>query len=140
MQTFILIVQAAMNGEVTDFSNAQGLVQQTIDLWYGEVKPVQKGIWHYRGYQNLRSFIGSPFAVTYAQHPEQVPPDPFDDKAGPNPCNGACSLGHFFLERRGAVVLQVVNDILLGNHGVMVLSAVPAHETQQGYPAQSLAY
>lgn len=140
MQTFVLIVQATMSGEITTFADAQSLVQQTIDLWYGEVKPVQKGLWPYRGYRAIRSFIGSPFAVTFAQHPEQVPPDPFDDKAGPNPCNGACSLGHFFLERRGAVILQVVNDILLGLHGVMVLSAVPPHETQQGYPAISVAY
>lgn len=140
METFVLIVQATVRHEITSFAQAQSLVQQTIDLWYGEVQPVQRGVWHYRGYQNLSQFIGSNFAVTFAQHPEVIPPDPFDDKAGPNPCNGACSLGHFFLERRGATVLQVVSDILAGRHGAMVLAAVPPHETQQGYPQTQVTY
>lgn len=140
METFVLIVQATIRREITSLSQAQSLVQQTIDLWYGEVQPVQRGVWHYRGYQNLAQFIGSNFAVTFAQHPEVIPPDPFDDKAGPNPCNGACSLGHFFLERRGAIVLQVVSDILAGRHGTMVFAAVPAHETQQGYPETKVTY
>lgn len=140
METFVLIVQATIKREITTLAQAQSLVQQTIDLWYGEVKPIQRGVWHYRGLQSINSFIDSSFAVTYAQHPEQVPPDPFDDRNAPNPCNGACSMGHFFLERRGAIVLQVVSDILAGRHGVMVLAAIPAHETQQGYPQVSVTY
>ncbi len=140
METFVLIVQATVRREITSFSQAQSLVQQTIDLWYGEVKPVQRGTWHYRGLASINSFIGSSFAVTFAQNPASLPGDPFDDAVSPNPCNGACSLGHFFLERRGAVVLQVVSDILAGRHGTMILAAVPPHETQQGYPQVSVTY
>jgi len=139
MQTFALIVQAAAQGQITTFSQALQLVQNTVDLWYGEVRAIQRGVWHYRGYNSLASFLNSDFAVTYAHFPERVPPDPFDDQT-PNPCNGACSLGHYFLERRAAIVLQAVNEILAGKHGRLVLSQVPPHATQQGFPPQSVTY
>ncbi len=139
IQTFALIAQAAAQGQITDFTQATQLVDRTIGLWYGEVRPIQRGNWPYRGYRDIGSFLNSDFARTYAQFPERVPPDPFDDRT-PGTCNAACSMGHYFAERNGAIVLQTVNDILHGGHGTMILPNIPAHATQQGYPQTSVTY
>jgi hypothetical protein len=140
MQAFVLVAQATVAGEINSVAEAKQHTDQIVADWYGQVKSIQRGHWPYRGYQNIASFIGSKFATVFAQHPEQLPGDPFDDKNGPNPCNGACSVGHFFIERRAAVVLEVVAEILAGQHGVMVLSAIPAHETQSGFPEIRMVY
>jgi hypothetical protein len=140
LQALILVAQATIFFEINSLAEAKQHTDTIISDWYNQVRSIQRGTWHYRGYQNIGAFIGSPFATIYAQHPEQVPPDPFDDAHGPNPCNGACSVGHYFVERNAAIVLQGISDILAGNHGELVLPELPAHETQNGFPEIRLAY
>jgi hypothetical protein len=103
LQALILVAQATIYMEINSVAEAKAHTDTIISDWYNQVRSIQRGTWHYRGYQNVGAFIGSPFAKIYAQHPEQVPGDPFDDAHAPNPCNGACSVGHYFVERNAAI-------------------------------------
>jgi hypothetical protein len=142
LQALILVAQATIYGEINSVAEAKAHTDTIISDWYNQVRSIQRGTWHYRGYQNVAAFIGSPFAKIYAQYPEQVPPDPFDESFArkPDPCNAACVVGHYWVERNAAIVLQGVSDILAGNHGELVLPEIPAHDTQNGFPEIRLVY
>jgi len=131
IQTLILILQAVINKEVTSASAAQSLVDQTIAAYYGEVKPIQRGRWPYVG-----SDLSLDYDKVWIKRTQVANPDAH----APDPCNGACVIGHFFVERNGKLVMAAVNDVLAGRHGSVLFPQVPAHETQQGYPAVTVTY
>lgn len=138
IQTMVLIVQAGVAKEITSKSVAQSLVDQTIAAYYGEVKPIQRGMWHYRG-----DDINISYATSYdrsARGGVYGSKNKSPDAHAPDPCNGACVIGHHFIERGGKLVMIAMADILAGKHGSVVFPTVPPHETQQGYPAVTVSY
>lgn len=131
IQTLILILQATINREITSTGAAQSLVDQTIAAYYGEVKPIQRGRWPYVGKDLSLDYDKVWIKRTQVANP---------DAHAPDPCNGACVIGHFFVERNGKLVMSAVADIIAGRHGSVLFPQVPAHETQQGYPAVTVTY
>jgi hypothetical protein len=113
IQTYVLIMQGAAAKQIT-VAQAQVYCDHIVSDYYGEVKPIQRGLW--------------PFDTdTESKHP-------------PNPCNGACSVGHFHIERNRRMVMNCVADAWNGGHGICDFPQVNAHETQQGYPHTTVAY
>jgi len=139
IQTFVLIVQAVLAKEVTDVNTAQGLVDKTIAAFYGEVRPIQRGTWSYKPtdyaanqtYENSWK-AGQP-GVNHTQ-------DALRSNWPPDPCNGACVVGHYFIERGGIVTMEAVSNILRGLHGVAVFPTIPPYQTQQGFQSVSISY
>lgn len=130
-QTFVLIVQAALGREITNLQTAQSLVDQTIAAYYGEVRPIQRGVWH---------FTGNDLSLDYETIWKGRKQGSGNDYHAPDPCNGACVIGHFFIERSGKLAMVAVSEIIAGRHGSMMLPQIPAHETQQGHPAVTVSY
>jgi hypothetical protein len=113
IQTYVLIMQGAAARQVS-VADARVYCDRVVNDYYAEVKPIQRGLW--------------PFdSDTESKHP-------------PNPCNGACSVGHFHIERNRRMTMNCVADAWNGGHGVCDFPQVDAHETQQGYPHTTVAY
>jgi hypothetical protein len=130
-QTLVLIVQAAISREITNLQTAQSLISQTISAYYGEVKPIQRGVWH---------FTGDDLSLDYDKIWIKRTQGSGNDYHAPDPCNGACLIGHFFIERGGKLAMVAVNEIISGRHGSITFPMIPAHETQQGHPAVTVSY
>lgn len=139
IQTLVLIVQATLAREITTASAAQDLVNQTIAAFYGEVRPIQRGTWKYldtdfaanQTYENSWK-AGAP-GVQHTQ-------DALKSNWPPDPCNGACVVGHYFVERGGKVAMAAVNNILAGLHGTAVFPTIPPYQTQQGFASVTISY
>lgn len=136
MNAFVLVLQGVLVGEISDLATAQGHLDTIVSDWYGEVKHVQRGTWHYTG-QDLTADYQKVW-IRRTQPARGAPG--FSDYHAPDPCNGACVMGHFFIERGRLLVLAAANDALGGNHGVLVLPAIPAHQTQSGFPEVRAVY
>lgn len=136
VQTFTLIVQAVMAREITDVNTAQSLCDQTVAAYYGEVKPIMKGTWHYTG-QDMTADYDKVW-VKRTQPPTGAPG--YSDYHAPDPCNAACVVGHFFGERNSFVTMAAVKAILAGQHGTATFPTVPPYATQQGYPQVQIQY
>lgn len=138
INAMVCVVEAVLNGEITTAADAQTRLQQVVSDWYGEVKKIQKGTWHY--------------TLTPAQDPSLLagvgvggPGDPSPGSTAPigkkpNPCNAACTVGHCNIERNAAIASLTVTAILAGNHGVMTFPAIGAHDTQSGLPEVQVVY
>jgi hypothetical protein len=131
-----LVMQAVLAGAITSTAAAQQALQQIVADWYGEVKTVQKGTWHYTG-QDLSADYQKVW-IQRTQPPKGAPG--FSDYHAPDPCNGACVIGHFFAERNSFLVMAAVSDALAGNHGQLMLPEIPAHDTQSGSPEVTVTY
>lgn len=136
VQAYALVLQAVLAGEITDAQTAQQHCDQIEKDWYAEVKPVQRGSWPYTG-QDLSADYDKVW-VKRTQPAKGAPG--YSDYHAPDPCNGACVVGHLFTERNNFVVMAAVRDALAGNHGVMVLEKIPPHETQSGMPEVEVIY
>lgn len=139
IQTLVLILQAAIAKEITSVSAAQSLVDQTIAAYYGEVRPIQRGTWHYldTDYAANQTYVNSwKASAPGVQHTQ----DALRSNWPPDPCNGACVVGHYFVERGGKVTMEAVKNIVAGLHGTAFFPEVPPHETQQGFPTVTVAY
>lgn len=136
VQTFTLIVQAVMAKEIRDVNTAQSLCDQTVAAWYGEVKPIQRGTWHYTGADMTADY--DKVWVKRTQPPQGAPG--YSDYHAPDPCNAACMMGHFFAERNSFVTMAAVKDILAGKHGTATFPTIPPYATQQGYPQVQITY
>jgi len=97
---------------------------------------VQRGTWHYTG-QDLSADYNKVW-IQRTQPPAGAPG--YSDYHAPNPCNGACVIGHFFAERNVFLVMNAVNDALAGNHGQLILPEIPPHDTQSGSPEVVVTY
>jgi hypothetical protein len=136
IQTFAMIVQAAATGEIRDQGTANDLADKTVALFYGEVKPIQRGNWPYTGKDMTADYVK--VWLKRFQPPANAPG--YSDYHAPDPCNAACVIGHFFAERNAWLVKYAVADILAGNHGVVTFPQIPAYATQQGYPEMDVSY
>lgn len=139
LNAMVMVAQAAIHGEIHSLQEAQAHTMQIVQDWYNQVKPIQRGTWHYTAQdfaanQTYRNSWkrGSP-GVEHTQ-------DALKSNWPPDPCNGACVIGHYFVERTAIVVQATVGEILAGRHGTMVLPEIPVHETQTGFPEIRMVY
>lgn len=130
IQTFALIVQAVVRGQITTQAAANAYADQTVSAWYGEVQPIQRGHWPFNG------DMSADYDTVWIRRTQK----PGNDYHAPDPCNAACVMGHFFAERNAFLVKYATRDILAGNHGSVVFPAIPAYATQQGYPQTAVTY
>jgi hypothetical protein len=130
IQTFGLIVQAVAKGEITSQTQVNQLADRTVSLFYGEVKPIQRGHWPFAG------DMSADYDAVWIRRTQK----PGTDYHAPDPCNAACVMGHFFAERNAMLVKYACADCLAGNHGSVVFPEIPKYATQQGYPQSSVTY
>lgn len=136
LNAMVLVMQGVLNGEISSIATVQGMLQQIGSDWYAEVKPVQRGTWHYSG-QDLTA----DYQKVWIQRTQPAAGAPgYSDYHAPDPCNGACVIGHFFTERNQLLVLAAATDALAGNHGQLMLPEIPAHDTQSGAPEVTVTY
>lgn len=136
LNAMVLVLQAVLNGEVASIAQAQSMLDRIVSDWYAEVKPVQRGTWHYTGQDMTADY--QKVWIKRTQPSKGVPG--YSDYHAPDPCNGACVVGHFFAERNRLLVLAAVRDTLAGNHGLLTLPEIPPHETQSGVPEVTVVY
>jgi hypothetical protein len=131
----VICFQGILNAQLTLATAQTALAQITAD-WYGEVKNIERGRWPYTGQD-----LSADFIKVWQQRFQPAPGAPgFSDYHAPDPCNGACVIGHFFAERNAFLVLAAGRDALAGNHGTLTLPAIPAHDTQTGMPEIQVVY
>jgi hypothetical protein len=135
MNAFVLVLQAVLLGEIADLATAEGHLDTILSDYFGEVKNIQRGTWPYTPENNKRDGFSGALDETYdnSWKKKHLP-------SLPGTCNAACVIGHYFIERGKLLVLAAVNDALGGNHGVLVLPAIPPHETQSGFPEVRTVY
>ncbi len=138
----VMVLQGILTGQISSIASAQQMLAQIVADWYGEVKNIQKGTWHY--------------TLTPAQDPSLMGDvtGQGDTTSGdlnwfganiagdsrPGVCNGPCVVGHYFVERNAAVVLLTIQAALAGNHGVMTFPALPPHDASTGFPPIEVTY
>jgi len=137
LAAFVLVVQAVINGEITSIAEAQMYTQQIVADWYGQVKSIQRGMWTYQGEQ----FPEPSYADSYASRTGPYGSSSTNtDSHAPDPCNAACVVGHYFIERGAFVTLAAAKDILAGNHNISTFPVLPPHDTQSGVPQIQVMY
>lgn len=136
LNAMVMVLQALLAGEITTAAQAQQSLDQIVADWYGEVKNVERGTWHYTGQDMTADY--QKVWIKHTQPPKGAPG--YSDYHAPDPCNGACVVGHFFVERNRFLVLAAVTDALAGNHGQLVLPEIPPHDTQSGFPEILVTY
>lgn len=136
VQAYALVLQAVIAGEITDLGTVKQHTDQITRDWYGEVKSVQRGLWPYSGADLSADY--QKVWIQRTQPPKGAPG--YNDYHAPDPCNGACVVGHLFVERNAFLVLAAASDALNGNHNVLILPAIPAHATQSGMPEVQVVY
>lgn len=136
VNAMVLVMQGVVNGEIASIAAAQGMLNQIVTDWYGEVKPVQRGTWHYTGQDMTADY--QKVWIERTQPPKGAPG--YSDYHAPDPCNGACVIGHFYAERNPFLVMAAVKDALAGNHGQLVIPEITAYESQLGTPEVVVTY
>ena len=143
VNAIVLVVQGVLLGEVTSVAQAQALLEQIVSDWYAEVKPIQKGMWHYSGYGAMPD-AANDFAGDYERVivKRETPPAgaPASDYHGPSTCNGACIDGRFAIEPDKYRALAAVKEIFAGKHGQFVIPDMPAHAGTTGVPRIVVTY
>lgn len=134
-------VQAYNSGQI-DANQAIDYINQAMDVWRTQVAPIKRGNWPYRGSQ-----LPEPtFADSYADRS-----GPFGssnknpDSHAPDPCNGACVLTHYMVEREALLLKQAfasgqsvtieLEEIVVANTGGQ--GGVPAAQLQISPPILS---
>lgn len=143
MQDLILVAQAAVQGEITSVAQAKTYTDQIVSDWYLQVKPIQRGTWHYTLTPTQDPTILGAVGVGgpgVTESPVSWFGSNIAGDAKPDPCNAACVVGHYHIERDAAIVLLTVQAILSGKHGVMTLPKIPPYMTQIGAPQLQLTY
>jgi hypothetical protein len=107
IQRYVLIVQAAVHGDISDMSMADGLIQQAITDYYTIVHPMLQGKWPWP-YDKTTGVLAP-------------------DSKKPGTCNGPCVVGHWWIETGAANAYVTVGAILAGKHGVSVFGPIPSH-------------
>jgi hypothetical protein len=139
LDAMVLVIQGFLGGQIATPMDAQGYLKKVVSDWYGEVKGIQRGTWHYQDadykanqtYQNSWK-RGAP-GVEHTQ-------DALKSNWPPDPCNAACVIGHYFTERNALVVMGAIQDAARGNHGLILFPAIPPHDTQGGVPEITVVY
>jgi hypothetical protein len=132
---FTLVVQAAKAGQI-NYQTAQQYVDQIVADWYLSVRSVQKGHWAYQG-----SDLNVTYANSYANRSGPYGSSSKNpDSHAPDPCNGACVVGHYFIERGAQLTLMAVQAIQAGQHGTVTYPVIPPHDAQSGLPAKTVSF
>lgn len=137
LQSMVFVLQAVLAGEIRDAPSARHYLDQVVSDWYAEVRPIQRGTW--------------PYALTIAEDPSRAALDTTDGarpyfganipgKQKPNPCNAACVIGHYSIERNAQIVMDAVQNVLAGKHGHMMFPAIGAYATVAAFPKIEVVY
>lgn len=135
LNTLVLVAQAAATKEITSQQQAKALTDKTVQLYFGEVKPIIRGNWPYTdaNFQAGETYRNSWKAGSVGvQHTQEAHP--------PDPCNAACMIAHYFIEGGARNVLEATSNIFAGRHGTLVLPEVPHYATQAGFPEIRMVY
>lgn len=136
LDAMVLAFQGFLGGQIATPADTKSYLDRIVADWYREVKGIQHGTWHYTG-QDLSADYQKVW-IKRTQPPKGAPG--FSDYHAPDPCNAACVIGHFFAERNSLLVMAAIQDAARGNHGQMVLPAIPPHDTQGGVPEIAVVY
>ncbi len=144
-ESLILIAQGVIVGEITSVAEANMYSKTVIDDFYTAVKSVQRGTWPYTlttsEDPSVLAGVGvngpgdpSPGAIPWygseggegsiSGAVNSTAPGETSAQKAPNPCNGPCGFGHYYVERGAAIVELTVAAILAGEHGIMTLIVV----------------
>lgn len=116
-QRQVLILQAAIRGEITSLSQADTLITEMISDYYAMVKKIQQGTWHW--------VVGTSSK---------------NDKA-PSGCNGPCVVGHWWIEGDSKGGLHnTIALVLAGAHGTWTIQSIPSNAGFSGMPAIKVVY
>jgi hypothetical protein len=144
IEAMLLVVQAVIVGEIKDTDDAQNYLGRIVTDWYASVKSIQKGTWNYTLTTEQDPSILAGVGINGPGDPTPGEQNWFDaglkGDARPDPCNAACVVGHYFIERDARIALLTCDAILKGNHGIMTFPALPAHDTQSGVEEIQLLY
>lgn len=136
VNSMILVMQAVLLGELITSTAVTAALSQIVSDWYGEVKGIQRGMWHYTG-QDMSADYEKVWVERF-QPPQGAPG--YSDYHAPDPCNAACLIGHVFTERNQFLVRAAAADALAGNHGQLVLPEILAHATLAEVPEVRITY
>lgn len=139
LNALVLVVQAVLSGEVTSVAQAKVYTDQIVADYYLQVKSIQRGTWHYTAKDPTYSTSSGADPEAGGWKAAYYKIAPASNRA-PDPCNEACGVGHFYVERNVWIVLEVIGNILAGLHGVMVFPAIPAAGPRNPVPQISLVY
>jgi hypothetical protein len=112
IQRYVMIMQAAVHGDLTDLSQADQLIEQAVADYYTAVKPMLQGKWPW------------PFVRGGNLVPETKKP---------GTCNGPCIVGHYWIEPGALTCYQGVWRILHNKqglsdvHGAQTFGPIPSH-------------
>lgn len=124
-QRYVLILQAAIRGEINQAQTAT-LVQQAISDYYTMVKSITQGKW--------------PYVVAPGTVIDNTVNTFTTGGKKPSTCNGPCEVGHDVIEPNGIQVQQTVAKILNGEHGTVIFQVVGAHAGFAGMPNIQVIY
>jgi len=132
---FALTVEAAKAGQI-NYQQAKSYTDMIVADWYLSVKKIQKGTWHYQG-----SDLNVTHANSYASRSGPYGSSSKNpDSHAPDPCNGPCVVGHYFIERGALITLAAVQHIQAGQHGSVTYPTIPPHDAQTGLPAKTVNF
>ncbi len=126
------VVTALNQGGITE-TEAISYLQQAQSIYYETVSTIIRGRWVYAGsqfpeptwsdsYQNRSGPFGSK--------------NPNPDSHAPDPCNAACVVGHYFIER---TVVGLTRIIKAGG-GTITIEASPQNGQIRGTPSVTITY
>jgi hypothetical protein len=127
------IVTTYNTGQI-DATEASSYVDQAVQIWNTQVQPIKRGDWPYLG----------------SQLPEPTYADSYQNRSGPygssnrnpdshapDPCNGACVLGHYLVGREALLLKRA---FAAGGNSTIGLPSIVVANTggQGGVPAMTL--
>lgn len=109
-QTMVMVASAAVKKQISS-QQLNAVLDQAITDYYTMVSKIIKGKW-----------------------PASASDTP------PNPCNGPCVVGHWWIERDANSLRGLVDAIAKGQHGQIAFDTVPAHAGFQGSPSITINF
>lgn len=130
LNAMILVAQGVISGEIRTSTEAYGYLDQIKNDYYTQVHSIKQGTWPFGG------ALEADYQTVWVKRTQQSG----SDYHAPNPCNAACVMGHFFIERNIALTKNAITTILSGKHGDLIFPQIPSYETQAGFPEVRMAY
>ena len=124
------VVDAYNSGQI-DASTAVSYIENAKGLYYQQVKDIQRGTWPYQGTDFNIDYYDSYASRSGPTGSASKNPDAH----APDPCNGACVVGHYWIEREALMIEQAINS---GQSVTIPLEAIAVANTGgQGGAAES---
>ena len=140
LEAMVLVVQAVICGEITTVEDAHRYLWQIVTDWYANVKSIQRGTWPYKLTTSQDPSILAGVGIGGPGDPSIGTKNWFGSSDRPDPCNAACTVGHYAIERTAQIALLVCQAIFDGHHGIMTLPAILPHDTQTGVKQIQMLY